>query len=153
MAGSDLTDIDPSCAGHQGLQLFIAQLDGGIGAAAGRIDPREALQGDIQIDGCLFRYGKRADAAHRMVGVLLHFVRLQHARFDVEGLFELMIVDLAVAGADDEKGMVASHEGERLGDALRTSAQRLCGKLHRCAGRIQLDDVLISSVCFQVFSY
>ena len=88
-----------------------------------------------------------------MVGALLHFVRLQHARLDVEGLFELMIVDLAVAGADDEKGMVASHEGERLGDALRTGAQRLCGKLHRCAGCIQLDDVLISSVCFQVFSY
>ena len=68
--------------------------------------------------------------------VLLHFVRLEHARLDVKGLFELMIVDLAVAGADDEQGVVASHEGEGLGDALRTGAQRLRGKLDRRAGSV-----------------
>ena len=58
----------------------------------------------------------------------------------MKGLFEFMIIDLAVTGADDDQGVIASHERKGLGNAFRTGAQRLRGKLDRRAGSVQLDD-------------
>lgn len=107
-----LAHIHPACPWDQRLQFFAAYADRRIGTAAGREDMIKAAQGCVQVDRGPLWDGKRTDTADGMIGAAFHFISLQHLCLDVKGLLELVVVDLAVTGTDDDERLFLSHEGK-----------------------------------------
>src|SRR5574344_1289199 len=133
-------DIDPAAGPGVFLQLWQGEFDGGAGAAAGREYGREAFQGYVEPDGDAGQDREGADAANGMADAGFYFLRLEHLCLGVELLLEFVVIDMGIAGSDDEDGLPGGIEGKGLGDAGRLAAE-ICGGQPYCgAGAGELQD-------------
>ena len=133
-------DVDPIVAARESFEFGQSDLDRAVGTSARGEDGREAFERLVEEDLDAVVDRKRADAADRVAGEFGGRFARQHRRLGVEEVLELAVVDLDVAGADDERGRPLDVEGKSFGDAARLAAESFCGKFDGRAGHGELFD-------------
>ena len=74
-----------------------------------------------------------------------HLFGGEHLGFGVKSVFEFGVVHLGVPGGDNEDGLAIHLKGQGLGDPGGDDAGGLGGQLHRGAGGLKFQDILLTA--------
>ena len=146
-------DVDPIVAARKFFKFGQRKLDRAVGASARGEDRRKAFERLVEEDFDAVVDGKGADSADGVAGEFGGRFARQHRRLGVEEVLELAVVDLDVAGADDERRRPLDVEGQGFCDAARLAAESFSGELDGRAGHGEFFDPAVRVEAGEIFFY
>ena len=84
---------------------------------------------------------------------LSNLIRREHLCLGMELILELAVVDLGVAGSNDQYGTLRQHERKSLGYSFRLAAHSLGSQLNGGAGYIKLKYAVLHAEGLKILSY